>query len=257
MPAGLAVDKGYFEIAHFILGARKLQRDKERLAAAPVPPAPGEEQQAQADNTGSTGDAAGWAVKSTEIAEQPDEGLGGTETAQTESAEQPGQRDAGSRAGRAEIAERRGDSAAAPNAGRPEVAKRADDGEGGWKVKNVEIAEEAGASDTPESAAAGTPPPRSVETAETPRPLARAGLEPPERGLAGTPGSVTPPPGPGAPRFRYRPRSAGTQLPRAAGNGTRRDSPGLAPSAPPPIPDRTNPFNFPTFCEASASSSAS
>lgn len=43
MPAGLAVDKGYFEIAHFILDARKLQRDKERLAAAPVPPAPGEE----------------------------------------------------------------------------------------------------------------------------------------------------------------------------------------------------------------------
>ena len=71
----------------------------------------------QADETGSTGDAADWAVKRTEIAEQPDEGLGGTETAQTESAEQPGQRDAESRDGRAEITERKGDSAAAPKAG--------------------------------------------------------------------------------------------------------------------------------------------
>ena len=181
--------------------------------------------------------------------------MGGTETAQTESAEQPGQRDAGSRAGRAEIAERRGDSAVAPKAGRPEAAKRADDGEGGWKVKNVEIAEEAGASDTPESADAGAPPPSSVETAETPRPLARAGLEPPERGLAGTPGSVPPPaqalrdsgtaPEAPAPSFPAPQETARAETPGASAVGAATDT----------EPD--GPFNFSTLCEASASSSAS
>ena len=40
MPAGLAVDKGYFEIAHYILTAQKAQRDKARQAAAAAPPPP-------------------------------------------------------------------------------------------------------------------------------------------------------------------------------------------------------------------------
>ena len=42
MPAGLAVDKGYFGIAHYLLTAQKMQRDKARQATAPppLPPAP-------------------------------------------------------------------------------------------------------------------------------------------------------------------------------------------------------------------------
>ena len=252
MPAGLAVDKGYFEIAHYILGARKTQRDKERQAAAPPPqpPAPEDTQQARAEGTES-----GWAVKKTEIAEQPGDGFGGTEIAQTESAERPGQRDDGSTAGRAEIAERADDGAGAPKAepaeaskiaepagdsagaakigpaGRTEVAERAGDATGapkaepaeateiaeragdgtgapkagpaevaapasgdesGWKVKNVEIAEEAGAGGTRETAETTAPPPSSVVVAEAPTPLA-AGLEPPERGLTGPQGGLTPP----------------------------------------------------------------
>ena len=193
MPAGLAVDKGFFEIAHYILSARKTQRDKERRAMAPppAPRAPGDSQQALAE-----GAEAGWAVKKTEIAEQPGDGFGGTEIVQTESAEKPGQRDAGSTAGRTETAERVGDSAGAPKAGPAapaDSAVRAGQDESGWKVRNVEVAEEAGASEPLETAEAGAPPPSSVETAETPRPLAAAGLEPPESGLAGTQGGLTPP----------------------------------------------------------------
>jgi len=40
MPAGLAVDKEHFEVAHYILGPRKSQPDWERQATAPpfLPP---------------------------------------------------------------------------------------------------------------------------------------------------------------------------------------------------------------------------
>ena len=277
MPAGLAVDKGYFEIAHYILSARKKQRDKERQAMAPppLPPALGDTQRTQAKDSESgwavkkteiaeqpgdedvgpeieqaesaerpgqrdagfragrteiaerAGDGAGapkgapvqaedaesgWAVKKTEIAEQPGGGVGGTDTEQTAGAERPSQRDAGSRAGRTEIAERAGDGAGAPKAepaeaaeiaepagdgtGAPEIslAEQADDDESGWKVKNVEISGEAGVRATGETARTRAPPPRSIETAETPQPLAAAELEPPESRLAGTPRGLRPPP---------------------------------------------------------------